>query len=142
MRKFFIFICLLSIFSCSKQEFKKPDFLLGYWNRVNDQPEKKTFEIWRSDFTGIGYTMQGKDTTFVEILSIEEINDTLYYKVVGVNENPTLFKFTEQTETSFTCENPENEFPKKIQYSLENNQLKAVISAGEDAIEFVFMKSL
>jgi hypothetical protein len=140
MRKFFLFICLLSLFSCSKQELQKPDFLLGYWNRVNNQPEKKTYEIWRSDFTGIGYTLKGKDTTFVEILSIVEINNTLFYKVVGVNENPTLFKFTEQTETSFTCENPENEFPKKIQYSLENGVLKAMISAGNDSIEFVFEK--
>jgi hypothetical protein len=84
--------------------------------------------------------MKGKDTTFVEILSIVEINDTLFYKVVGVNENPTLFKFTEQTETSFTCENPENEFPKKIQYSLENGVLKAVISAGETRVGFEFVK--
>lgn len=142
MRKFFILICLLGLFSCSKEELKKPDFILGYWNRVNNQPEKRTYEIWKPDFTGIGYTMKGRDTTFVEILSIVEINKTLFLKVEGVNENPTLFKFTEQTETSFTCENPENEFPKKIQYSLEGVTLKAVISAGEDAIEFVFHKSL
>ncbi len=142
MRKLFLILLCIGFVSCSKQEFKKPDFLLGYWNRVNNKSEKKTYEIWNPDFTGIGYTMQGRDTTFVEILSIEEINDTLFYKVVGVNESPTLFKFTEQTETSFTCENPDNEFPKKIQYSLEDGTLKAVISAGEDAIEFVFVKSL
>lgn len=140
MRRFFLFICLVCLYSCSQQKLQKPEFLLGKWNRVNNQPEKKTYEIWRSDFTGIGYTLKGKDTTFVEILSIVEINNTLFYKVVGVNENPTLFKFTEQTETSFTCENPENEFPKKIQYSLENGVLKAMISAGNDSIEFVFEK--
>ena len=142
MRKLLLIVMCVGFVSCAKEELKKPNFLLGYWNRVNDKSDKKTYEIWNPDFTGIGYTTQGKDTIFVEILSIEEINDTLFYKVVGVNKNHTLFKFTAQTETSFTCENPDNEFPNKIQYSFEDGILKAVISAGEDSIEFVFLKSL
>lgn len=142
MRKIIILLLCVAFASCGKEELKKPDFLLGYWNRINNNPEKKTYEIWKPNFTGIGFTMKGKDTTFIEILSIVEINDTLVYKVEGVNENPTLFKFTEQTDTSFTCENPENEFPKKIKYEMVSDTLKAIISAGEHSIEFLFVKSL
>lgn len=141
MRKIIILFICIGFLSCGKEALEKPDFLLGTWNRINNNPERKTYEIWQPDFTGIGYTMKGTDTTFVEILSIVEMNDTLVYKVVGVNENPTLFKFTEQTATSFTCENPENEFPKKIRYEMVSDTLKAVISAGEASIEFLFLKS-
>jgi hypothetical protein len=141
MKKLLLFIFCIGMLSCAKEELKKPDFILGYWNRVNNSQDKLTYEIWNPDFTGIGFTLQQSDTIFKEIMSIVELNDTLFLKVEGVNEKPTLFKFTEQTETSFTSENPENEFPKKIKYYMDGNQLKATISAGTDAVEFVFQKS-
>ena len=68
------------------------------------------------------------------------IKDTLYLEVSGINEQPTLFKFTEQTDSSFVCENPQNEFPKKIKYFLDNKQLKAIISAEDFRIDFIFEK--
>lgn len=134
--------CLI-VFSCDKNEHKtqKPNFLIGNWIRINDEPGSKTYENWSSNFTGLGYTKKGDKTTFSEQLSIVTINDTLHLKVVGVNEKPTLFKFTEQTDTSFVCENPENEFPKKIIYLKDNNQLKAIISADDFRIDFIFEKS-
>jgi hypothetical protein len=142
MKKIILLLFCIGIVSCAKEELKKPDFLLGYWNRTNNNQGQLTYEIWHPDFTGIGYTMQQRDTVFKEMMSIVEINDTLVLKVEGVNEEPTLFKFTEQTDTSFTCENPENEFPKKIKYSMEADRLTAVISAGKDSITFSFQKSL
>ena len=92
------------------------------------------------NFKGIGYTKQGKKTSFKEILSIVTINDTLNLKVEGVNEKPTFFKFTAQTDTSFVCENLKNEFPKKIQYYLDNQHLKAIVSSEDFRIDFVFKK--
>jgi len=136
----FIFCCLLFI-SCSKEELKKPDFLAGYWIRLNDKPTQKTYEIWNSDFTGIGFTMKKNDTIFKEVLSIIEKKDTLYLQVDGVNEEPTLFKFTNQTNTSFTGENQKNEFPKKIKYYIESDTLKATVSNDDFSIDFVFKRS-
>jgi hypothetical protein len=141
MKRFCMLLCFAVLFSCSKEPPQKPDFILGYWNRINNNPNTKTFEIWNPDFTGMGFSMIQTDTVFKEILSIVEINDTLNLKVEGVNAEPTLFKFTEQTKTSFTCENPENPFPKKIQYSMESGKLKAVVSGDEESIEFIFVKS-
>jgi hypothetical protein len=88
----------------------------------------------------MGYTKQGDKTSFQEILSIVTIKDTLHLKVEGINETPTLFKFTEQNDFSFVCENQQNEFPKKIKYYLENDQLKAIVSSPDFRIEFVFEK--
>ncbi|MEO9571415.1 MAG: hypothetical protein ABJH82_08725 [Polaribacter sp.] len=136
--------CLLLIISCAdkKTEIKKPIFLIGNWIRVNDKKGSSTFEKWNSELKGIGYTLKEKDTTFKEILSIINIKDTLTLKVENVNKTPTYFKFTKQTDTSFICENLQNKFPKKIKYYLENDLLKAIVSANKFKIEFIFEREL
>ena len=132
--------CLLLMISCKneKKEIQKPSFLIGNWIRVNDKEGAITYEVWNTNLKGLGYTLKEKDTTFKETLSIVTIKDTLFLKVEGVNENPTLFKFTQQTNTSFVCENKKNEFPKMIKYYLENDQLKAIVAADDFKIEFIF----
>ncbi|KAF9660009.1 hypothetical protein HER15_13510 [Tenacibaculum mesophilum] len=64
----------------------------------------------------------------------------MFLQVTGVNETPTLFAFTQQTDTSFTAENKLNEFPKTIQYWKGNNLLKAKVSNDKFSIDFVFKK--
>lgn len=141
MKRIFLLLVSLILFGCGQETLPKPDFILGKWTRLNDAEGKTTYEQWNSDFTGIGFTMQNKDTVFKEILSIIELDGKLVFKVEGVNEEPTLFTITEISTNSFICENPKNEFPKVIEYILEDDQLKAVISAGEESVEFLFEKS-
>lgn len=140
MRNLLILCSFLLIISCKNDvnKFNKPSFLIGNWKRLNDKPGSKTYEMWNTNLVGMGYTMKGEKRSFQEILSIITINDTLYLEVKGVNEDPTLFKFTNQTDSSFVCENPKNEFPKKITYYLENKQLKAIVSADDFRIDFIF----
>jgi len=141
--KLLLFICcLFLILSCSnlQKEIKQPSFLVGNWIRTNDKDSVTTYEKWQKDLTGIGFSLKEKDTIFFEKLDIINIKDTLFLKVTGVNANSTLFKFTEQTDTSFTCVNPKNEFPKKIKYYLEKNQLKATISNDKFNVDFIFDK--
>lgn len=141
MRILSFLILFLFMASCQTTTNKKhPNFLLGKWQRVNDKPGKTTYENWEQDYTGIGFTLQEKDTVFKEILSIVKKNDTLYLQVEAVNETPTLFKFTQQTDSSFVCENPTNAFPTKIEYWLENKELKAKVSSTEYNVEFIFEK--
>jgi hypothetical protein len=134
--------CFLLLISCDskKVKLKKPSFLLGEWNRINDTDSLKTYETWQNNFSGIGLTLKGKDTTFFEKMTILEKNNFLFLEISGVNETPTRFTFTSQTDTSFVCENPKNKFPKKIKYSLDNKQLKAVVSNANFNIEFIFEK--
>lgn len=141
MRFLILFITGFLLCSCQNTtEIKKPTWLLGKWKRINNQPEKLTYEFWNDGFSGIGFTLKEKDTVFKEVLDIIQKNDSLYLKVTGVNEKPTLFAFTKQTDTSFTAENKKNEFPKTIQYWTENNQLKAKVANDEFSIDFVFEK--
>jgi hypothetical protein len=140
MKHLLLFYCLLVIISCDKKIKKptKPKFLIGDWILTNNKKGTITYETWHTDFTGLGITLKEKDTTFKEILSIVAITNTLFLKVESVNETVTFFKFTQQTDTSFVAENPENEFPKKILYYKEDNQLKAVVSNNDFKIDFVF----
>lgn len=117
-----------------------PSFLIGKWERLNEKKGKKTYEIWYNDYTGLGITLQNKDTVFKEVLSLLIINDTLTLKVEGVNDTPTLFKITQQTDSSFLAENPTHDFPTKINYWLDKKQLKAKVSNNDFGIDFVFEK--
>ena len=47
---------------------------------------------------------------------------------------------TEIGQTDFTCENAQNEFPKKIEYKLVDSGLKASISGGGDKVDFDFKR--
>jgi hypothetical protein len=141
MRVYIFLFCLIIISSCKTENtIQKPSFIIGNWERINDAKGKKTYENWKTDFTGLGITMKDNDTVFKEILSIVYTNDTLTLKVEGVNETATLFKITHQTDTSFVAENPTHDFPTKIKYWLENKQLKAHVSNKDFGIDFVFKK--
>jgi len=137
-----IFLCSLLLFiSCSSDKsFKKPEWLIGKWKRMNNDEGKTTYEFWDDNFTGLGFTLQEKDTTFVEKMSIVTNGDNMYLQVIGMGGNPTLFAFTKQTKTSFIAENNQNQFPKKIEYFMEKDTLKAMISNDEFSIDFSFIK--
>ena len=120
------------------------DWLLGNWERMNDKEGKQTFERWKKnsneEYIGLGFTLQERDTVFKENMRLRPINGGWNLEVIGVNEQPTYFKFTNQTKNSFVCENPNNEFPKKIEYQFSDNKLKAKVSTDEMAIDFNFEK--
>ena len=141
MKNIFLFLFVTLLITCTpEQKLQQPNWLVGKWERTNEKPTKRTFDFWNKDLTGIGFTLQKKDTVFKETMSIVAINDTLNLKIEGVNESPTFFKFTQQTDSSFICENLKNEFPKKIYYFIDNNQLKCTISNDEFSVDFVFDK--
>lgn len=142
MKLLFIVFSFLLITSCQKEKPSTliPNFLVGDWIRVNEEEGNTTYESWNTNLKGLGYTLKENDTIFKEKLSFIMVKDTLFLKVEGVNDTATLFKLTQQTDSSFVCENPINEFPKTIKYYLENEQLKAIVSANNFKIEFIFDK--
>lgn len=122
----------------TQEKFKQLEWLLGKWNRTNVRPGSSAFENWKKvsdiSFEGLGVSMKGSDTTFVESLKLEIRNDKIFYIAdVSQNATPTLFEVKEVTDKYFSCENYAHDFPKVISYSLEaNKDLKAIISDGGD----------
>lgn len=140
-----ILIILLSM-SCTQKNITRQNFdwLTGSWIRTNDKEGNITYENWTKissvEYKGLGCTLQNSDTIFKEQLRLIKIKKEWSLEVSGVNENPTLFLLTNQTKNSFASENEFNEFPKIIEYSVENNVLFAKISDGDTEISFLFKK--
>lgn len=144
MNKFYFLLIIIVLTSCNKPQETQFDWLLGNWERTNNGEGNKTYECWtkksNTEYIGLGYTLKNKDTIFKENMHLIKEKEQWVFKVIGGNETPTLFPISSLTETSFICENPENEFPKQIVYSLENKGLKALISANTTHVSFIFKK--
>ena len=154
MEKSIFILFLIGLIACNHNDTKSNatdsqvvanlDWMLGNWQRTNDKEGQQTFEHWQkvseTEYKGLGFTVHEKDMVFKENMRLIPINGVWNLEVTGVNENPTLFYFTNQTKNSFVCENPNNEFPKKIEYQFSDKKLKAKVSAEEMEIDFEFKK--
>jgi len=141
-----LLIILLGLSCSQKNTTHNFDWLIGSWIRTNDKEGNITYEHWTKsssiEYKGLGYTLQNSDTIFKEQLRLIKIDKNWSFEVTGVNENPTLFQLTNQTENRFESENKFNEFPKNIAYSVHDNVLLAKISDGDTEISFTFEKTL
>ena len=123
------------------------NWLEGRWERVMNNPNQSGFEEWEIKdemLKGVGITLQQGDTVLVERLSIKAEDGDLYY-VADVNPNtePTYFKITVISETGFMSENPDHDFPKKIEYQQQKKEeLIVTISGDERSIQFLFKKAM
>ncbi len=127
-----------------KDGLKKLSWLEGTWGRTNVKPGRTAHERWvrtESGLQGWGVSMNGSDTSFVEKIKIVLKDNQLFYTAdVPENKEPIYFKFTELTATSFVCENPTHDFPKKISYQLDGKNLKATISGAGKSMDYLFVK--
>lgn len=149
MKTILISLSVLLITSCAAQDraedqLQKLEWLCETWERMNTKSGQQTFEIWEKEedrLTGVGYTLQGSDTVFVERLSITVIDGELYYgSEVAHNPEAVYFKMKITGSESFESSNPKHDFPKKITYKLDNDLLTATISGDGKAIPFQFKK--
>jgi len=160
MKKILILLTATLIFSCNKNTktnqtesaatnshtteiAENIDWLVGEWKRTNDQPEKETFEIWAkinpNEYSGLDYTMQKEDTIFQEKMTLLKLEGKWLFVVKIPNETETTeFQITELNDKEFTCENEANDFPKTIQYWMEDEKLIAKISNEDMEIPFEF----
>jgi hypothetical protein len=142
-------LVILTCLACSLQSGpehsnnSQNDFfwLLGDWQRTNDDEGKKTFESWKqvndSTCEGIGWTMMGEDTVFKEVMTLLKGKR---FVVDGANVDGTVvFEMSESTDSSFAVINPENEFPVRIEYIRTTTGLRAIISGESTEILFDFV---
>lgn len=141
--KALLFILLITTaIGLQAQSIKDVSWLEGTWIRTNVKTGRTAHERWvktNEGFQGWGVNMSGADTTFVEKLRIVTKDNKLYYVAdVPQNKESTYFLITEVAATSFTCEAPEHDFPKKIVYQLDGTKLKATISGNGKSFDYLF----
>ena len=154
MKKTYLLLLLWIAFGLVKSQnvskqttdnFKKLKWIEGTWLRTDSKAGQSGHERWLKssphELRGYGVTMKGQDTLFVEKLRILVKDDNLYYVAdVQENQKPVYFKLTEISNAGFVCENPDHDFPKKIAYQLEGDDLKATISGNGKSMDFLFKK--
>ncbi len=152
MKKIILLLLVLSSYQSHSQQpstaitqLKDLHWLVGSWKRTNDKPGRTTIESWEKlpshELTGRSVTLRGQDTVFVEKFNLIIKDNVLYYAAdVPENKKVIYFRITEASANGFVCENPEHDFPKKINYKKGGDKLNAQISGDGKAIDFFFEK--
>ncbi len=123
-----LLIALITICGCAASPDYTGSFdlgkLHGRWESLNQNTTQ--IEEWglvaEGDLRGRGFVLEGRDTTFIEFLSIKEIDDTLRYfaQVSDQNDGETIeFKMRSQSKNIIEFANPAHDFPKRIVYEIE-----------------------
>ena len=158
MKYSLLFLVLILAVSCKQKQAEQlpiedpmvapditPDWLIGSWERIGEKEGKKTYEYWKQnqagEFIGMGCTLEGIDTIWKEDILLSNQKQGWEFSVTGLGDTiPTSFLITNLEENRFVCENELNEFPKKIEYVFDGENINAVISGGGPTIPFNFKK--
>jgi len=159
MKKVLVFSIAILILSCQQnkkestikettgysEKIENFNWLLGNWERVNEKEGKRTFEKWHKisdiEYSGIGFTMQTKDTLKQEKIQLIHTHGKWNLTVkVPEEKEAIVFKMIHQSESEFTCENTEIDFPNTIKYWKNGDRINASVSNAEIEISFEFKK--
>lgn len=138
----FLFAFCLSAHSQSENDSMKPvqNFFGGTWKVAG----KETYEKWEvaaDVLIGKGYKIKGGAEKLSENLEIRSLDGKIYFlaTVPDQNDGKTVrFALTNSSETEFTFENPEHDFPKKLVYQKNSPAEMFVQVLGEGGKGFSF----
>jgi hypothetical protein len=135
---FLIFISVLFV-ACSGSvemgNIEDVSWLAGDWTNEATKGGVITKERWiykNGKMNGKGLVLKNGDTTFMEILSLAMINDTLSYVAdVPQNVSETVFKLTKFEKNRWKFENTKHDFPKVIEYLKTTEGFETIVSGGD-----------
>jgi hypothetical protein len=139
--KFILSICFLIVSSTLFGQQSEFGWLLGTW-----QENRKSFESWKYEdglLSGTAYQLDhssGKEIVTEQIKLIKKEGNFYYVPDVAGPQGPVEFRITSFDKDSFTAENPDHDFPKKIVYKKIGDTLEATISGQGKSIRYSFKK--
>lgn len=146
LRLILIAVVILSTFAA---DANKPevdfDWLLGHWQRTNEQIGRETFESWKkcspTHYIGLSYTLEGDKNIWQENMSLMLVDSrwVLAIQMAG-EDSSTEFSLRQIGRRYFVIENQYNGFPTSIQYRVEKGNLRAKIAGGDTEIAFDFVR--
>ncbi len=121
MKTFLPLIGILLLVSCGEPLQSEFDFLVGTWKYEN----RDQFEVWEwadgSQLQGYVYKLDKGEKEILETLSLEIRPDEVVYKARPKDQNEGRiipFVLNRSVQDWYSFENPEHDFPNKIQYQL------------------------
>lgn len=127
------------------------EWLSGNWQHSHRDllfTEQWNYSPDRTSLIGNGIAYKNEKIMSQEDMRIEIVEGVLHYIVTVKNHNENRaipFRLTNATTNSVTFENPEHDFPQKIEYTLINKDtIYAVVSASKNEkirkLEFHFSR--
>lgn len=123
-------------------------WLLGEW--ISENSSGVTIENWEkvsvNSFEGFGKTISAgsNEVKSYESLRLVEMSGQIYFIAkVGHNKLPIAFALTTCSDSMAVFENPDHDFPKKIDYKLQSHdRISVTVSSGDDGFRIEFAKKL
>ena len=137
-----LLFCLFICYSVQgQQSLRSVEFLLGTWKIEN----RDTFESWKDSgsatFTGESYKILDNHKKVLETLTLIVDKGAIVYlaTVPNQNEGQTIpFTLNTLNKDCYSFENPEHDFPKKIQYGVLSADTLSVNIIGEGGQGFSY----
>lgn len=131
--KLVLFFMIMTLTNLVFGQTTLPDFLQGTWKVEN----KDIYEHWdklnHQNLKGLSYKMEDGRMIVSEYLEIVHSNNEVLYTAIVLNQNQNQgieFKLT-QSDSTFTFENKDHDFPKKIVYQkLSETSILVQVSDG------------
>lgn len=103
------------------------------------QPPQHLHETWKvysDSISGVGYNVQGMDTSITERIAIMIVNDKLTYVARPKNQALVTFTVTSASTSQWVFENKANDFPQKLIYKkLPNDSMSVTLEGIQNTME-------
>lgn len=132
MKYIFAFVSLfMANIVLAQSEF--PDFLQGNWKMENKEEYEHWDKLNENTLKGFSYKLEAGQMTISEYLDISETNKQITYTATVLNQNQGKeinFKL-KRSDSLYTFENSNHDFPKMIEYQkMNDHEIKVRVSDG------------
>lgn len=142
---------IVLIFTASfatSENLQNLSIFLGRW--ISQEENSVIIEVWEStgSFTYEGYSysidkIDGSEHISESMRLVEMSGEIFYLAKVEQNEFPVPFKLSESSRTRFVFENPEHDFPKRIEYNfVTDKKLEVTVGNGYKSFKIHFEKEI
>lgn len=121
----------LSWIEGSREVIIENDLIIEVWSKEND-----------TLLVGKSYIATEYDTTLTETIQIIQKEGTIYYVPLVFDQNegkPIMFELKSNNPKKLIFENLEHDFPQRICYYKEGNNINAWIEGDDKKIDFYFI---